>query len=239
MNCLSVLEDHRTVRDFLPDPVPEEDLRRILTLAQRASTDATAQLYSFIRITDPRLRQEIADIAGGQRHVLEAPEFFVVCADVYRLERLLAFRGVDMGHFPRLAFLFGAVDASLAAQNLAVAAETLGYGIAFIGGIQNRAGDLVELLRLPRGVYPLVGLCLGKPAHRPERKPRLPLGVVVHENTYRDYDPSALQAMYEAMAPASPTGDWLSILRRYFGKDGRMEHREPTVSRALSRQGFA
>ncbi len=238
MSCLSVLEDHRTVRDFLPDPIPEEDFRRMLELAQRASTDATAQLYSFVRITDMTLRQRIADLAGGQRHVLEAPEFLVVCADVHRLERLLVFRGVEMAHLPHLAFLFGTVDAALAAQNLAVAAESMGYGIAFIGGIQNRPDELVDLLRLPRGVYPLVGLCIGKPARRPERRPRLPLEVVLHENTYRDYAGETLETMFNVMAPVSSTGDWLSILRRYFGRGGRMESREGVVARTLARQGF-
>ena len=238
MNCLSVLEDHRTVREFLPDPIPGEDLERMLHLAQRASTDATAQLYSFVRITDRRLRQRIADLAGGQRHVLEAPEFLVVCADVHRLERLLAFRGVEIATIPHLAFLFGTVDAALAAQNLAVAAETMGYGIAFIGGIQNRPDELVDLLRLPRGVYPLVGLCIGKPARRPERRPRLPLSAVLHENVYRDYVEETLEIMYNAMAPVSPTGDWLSILRRYFGRGGRMASREDVVARTLARQGF-
>ena len=238
MNCLSVLEDHRTVRDFLPDPVPEEDLRRMLHLAQRASTDATAQLYSFVRITDRKLRQRIADLAGGQRHVLEAPEFLVVCADVHRLSRLLDFRGVEMAQMPRMAFLFGAIDASLAAQNLAIAAETMGYGIAFIGGIQNDPEELVELLRLPRGVYPLVGLCIGRPARRPDRRPRIPLEAVLHENTYQDYPDEALEAMFNAMASVSATGDWLSILRRYFGRGGRMASREGVVGRALARQGF-
>ncbi len=238
MSCLEVIRDHRTVRAFAPDPVPEEDLVRMVQAAQRASTDATAQMYTLIRVRDMAVRQKIADLAGGQRHVLEAPEFFVVCADVYRLRRLLEYRGVEMGTFPTLGLLFGVVDAALAAQNLALAAESMGYGIAFIGGIQNQVDELVDLLRLPPGVYPVVGLCVGRPAHRPDLRPRLPREAVWHENVYRDYTPEDLQTMYNAMAPIASTGDWLSVLRRYFAREGVMERRERGVRETLRGQGF-
>lgn len=238
MNCLDLIQDHRTVRDFTPDPIPEDDVVRMVQAAQRASTDATAQLYTFIRIRDAQLRQRIADLAGGQRHVVEAPEFFVVCADVYRLKKLLAFRGVTLAHFPSLSFLFGVVDASLAAQNLALAAESMGYGIAFIGGIQNHPDELVALLSLPVGVYPVVGLCVGRPSHRPSRRPRLPLHAVLHGNGYRAYTPQDIQEMFKVMDPIATQGDWLTVLRRYFAKEGTMEKREERVRLTLQAQGF-
>lgn len=235
--CTEVMADHRTVRAYdRKATLPEAHVETMLRLAQRASTDATAQLYSIVRVRDLHLRQRIADLAGGQRHILDAQEFFVFLVDVYRVSRLLMFRGEEPGTYPHLAFLFGAVDASLAAQNLALAAESLGYGVAFIGGIQNHPRELCDLLGLPPGVLPLVGLCVGVPVHRPSLRPRLPLDAVVHEDRYRPPDRHQLAAMFEAMAPVSSSGDWLDVLRRYFARGGVMERREEAFRRVWEEQ---
>ena len=65
------------------------------------------------------------------------------------------------------AFLVAVVDASLFAQNLCIAFESLGYGICYIGGLRNRLDEVDGLLELPHGVYPLYGLCVGRPAEDP------------------------------------------------------------------------
>ncbi|MCF6192073.1 MAG: nitroreductase family protein [Candidatus Hydrothermae bacterium] len=128
------------------------------------------------------------------------------------------------------------MDAALAAQNLALAAESMGYGIAFIGGIQNHPRELRDLLGLPRGVLPLVGVCVGVPRTRPSRRPRLPLEAVVHVDRYRTPDRAQLASMFEAMAPITSSGDWLDVLRRYFARGGVMEQREEAFRRVWEEQ---
>ena len=59
------------------------------------------------------------------------------------------------------------------AQSLVTAAESESLGICYIGGIRNNPGPVSALLRLPQGVYPVFGLCLGYPDQDPEIKPRL------------------------------------------------------------------
>lgn len=240
-SLLEVFWQHRSVRDFLPRPIPEEHVELILRAAQRASTDASAQMYSFIRITDPALRDRMATLAGNQQHIRDCAEYFIVCLDVYRLRRLLEHRGSRFGMRARGALLFGILDAALAAENLAVAAEMLGYGVCFIGAVQAAADRIARELSLPEGVLPLCGLCVGVPApqalEEPPR-PRLPLSVVVHENRYRDYTDDDLEACYAAMAPISERGDWYPTLRRYFAEGGIMERREQVLARAWRQQGL-
>lgn len=77
-------------------------------------------------------------------------------------------------------------DAALAAQNAAVAAESLGYATCFTGGIRLIAAELAEWLALPPHTFPLFGLCMGKPAVEMRRKPRLPQQAAVAENRYPD-----------------------------------------------------
>ncbi len=226
------------MRRYKPIPIPEEDLDRLLLALQRAPTDASAQLYSALRVKDRDLREAIARLSGDQEHVRQAAEFFLFLADVHRLERLLAHRRERMASWPKAALHFAVLDAGLAAAYLALTAEAMGYGICFIGGVLNEPEALLDLLRLPPGVFPVVGLTLGVPDEEGPPRPRLPRHLVVHEDAYRSYGEEDLEAAYRAMAPYSRSGDWGRVLRRYFAQGGTMEAREAPYGRALARQGF-
>ena len=234
-----ILAPHRSVRLFRPETLGDGMLERILAEAQRAPTDATAQMYSFVRITPGALRRRVAKISGDQRHVADAPEFLVVCADVRRLERVLESRGHRPGAYPATGLHFATVDAALAAQRLIDAAEALGLGTVCIGGILNGLEEIVELLSLPRGVLPLFGLCLGWPGETPVERPRVAPASVLHTDRYREQTKEAIEADVAAMATITRGRDWAQVLARYFGTGATMEEREPGLRRVLQRQGFA
>lgn len=238
MDLTPILAKRRSVRRFKPVPIPEEDLEKLLFALQRAPTDASAQLYSAIRIRDPRLREEIARLSGDQEHIRQAAEFFLLLADVHRLERLLAHRGQRMAFWPRTALHFALLDAGLAGAYLALTAEAMGYGVCFIGGVLNGIEALMDLLGLPPGVLPVAGLAVGVPDEEGPPRPRLPRRLVVHEDRYRPYAEEDLEEAYRAMAPYSRVGDWNRILRRYFAEGGTMEAREGPYGRTLARQGL-
>src|SRR5690606_31594133 len=82
-------------------------------------------------------------------------------------------------------FIVATVDTALAAQNAVIAAESLGLGAVYIGGLRNNIEQVSELLRLPELVYPLFGMCLGVPAQSPMTRPRLPLDSILHTDTYQ------------------------------------------------------
>ncbi|GAA5334991.1 MULTISPECIES: nitroreductase family protein [Thermus] len=238
MDLLAVLARRRSVRRFKPEPIPEGDLNKLLFALQRAPTDASAQLYSVIRVKDPALRDTIARLSGEQEHIRQAAEFFVLLADIHRLERLLAHRGQAMAPWPRTALHFAILDAGLAGAYLALTAEALGYGVCFIGGVLNGIEALIDLLKLPPGVLPVAGLAVGVPDEEGPPRPRLPRDLVVHEDHYHPYAEEDLERAYQAMAPYSRVGDWNRVLRRYFAQGGTMEERERPYGRAASRQGF-
>ena len=178
------LLNHRSIRRYKSDPVTSQQLDTILVSAQHASSSSHMQAYSVIGITEPQLRGRIADLAGGQRHVREAPVFLVWCADLSRFEEAVELQGGTLEQTTEY-FLVATVDASLAAQNAAVAAEALGLGIVYIGGIRNDMAGMSELLDLPPLVYPVFGMCIGVPDEQPDARPRLPLHVIYSENRYR------------------------------------------------------
>jgi FMN reductase (NADPH) len=234
-----ILAPHRSIRVFRPEPLPERMTERLVTEAQRAPSDATGQMYSFVRIAEPALRRRLSELSGDQRHVVEAAEFLVVCADLHRLARVLEHRGGMSGHFPATSLHFAAVDATLAAQRLIDAAESLGLGTVCVGGILNGIEEVVELLALPIGVLPLFGLCVGWPGEEPGERPRVAMTSVLHTNRYQDQDSAAIDRDLTAMAATTRSGDWTRVLSRYFAVGGIMERREPALRRVLERQGFA
>ncbi|MFG0306532.1 MAG: oxygen-insensitive NADPH nitroreductase [Phycisphaerales bacterium JB040] len=184
---LETMLSHRSVRTYTDDPIPPEHVRRAVEAGQMAPTSSAVQAYSIIRITDPGTRARLAELTGPQEKVRLAPEFFVVCADSRRHRVICEHAGT--GYDQRLeAFLVAAIDASLFAQNVLVAFESMGYGTCYIGGLRNDLGAVCELLDIPEGVYPLYGLCVGRPAEEPGQRPRLPVEAVLFDDAYPSDD---------------------------------------------------
>ncbi len=228
---------HRTVRQYLPDEIPADDLDAILHAAQRAPTDATAQMYSFIQLTDPTVRAHVAELTGNA-HMGQAPLSFVICMDVHRLNLFLEHHGYERGEWPGVAVHFGIGDAVLAGQSMLLAAELLGYMGCWVGGVLNNLAGLTEALGLPEGVLPFAGLTIGKSAETPAQRPRIARSLVVHQDRYREPEATELGAMQTDMAAITARGDWAQTLARYFAKGGGMEQREVGLQDVLRRQGL-
>lgn len=180
---LDTLHAHRSIRRFTDDPIPADHLAAAVAAGQAAATSSAVQAYCCIRVTNPDHRAALADLTGPQEKVKLAPEFLVICGDARR-HRLLCARN-NTPYDQRLeGFLIATIDATLFAQNMTVAFESMGYGTCYIGGLRNHLADVVNLLNIPEGVYPLFGLCVGAPAEQPTLRPRLPMNAVLFDDTY-------------------------------------------------------
>ncbi len=236
-SCIETIEGHVSIRKFKKTKIPDEHLKLILRAGQRAPTDAALHLWTAIRVVDPDVRREISE-AINQPHVFEASEFFVFLADLYRLEKLLQHKGEDLGRVDFALLLFAAVDAGIAAENMALAAESLGYGICFIGAVMNAPDLIIELLQLPKKTFPLFGLVIGVPEEVPERRPRIPVEYLVHSDRYHDYTSADLDRIYEVMNPITRRRNYLRLIKKYAGKDGYFEMRNNMIKDLLRKQGF-
>lgn len=238
---------HRTVRLYQTQPdgspirMTGDELDAVLHAAQRAPTDATAQLYSFIHLTTPDLLAQVAELTGNP-HIKTASEAFVACSDTRRVGKILEAAGHEPGHWPAIAVHFGIGDIVMSGQNLLTAAEMLGYQGCWIGGVVNNMDALITLLGLPEGVLPFAAITVGRPAENAPLRPRLPRELVVHTDAYRDGTPEELRRGTEIMNPIADRpgkpGDWARLLKMYFGQGGGMEAREPGLVAALRRQGL-
>jgi Nitroreductase len=237
MDFFEAVEKRRSIRRFKRVKIPEEDIKRIMEAGRLAPTDATLHLWSAVHLRDDVKKAEIARLIG-QQHVEEGSDFFVFLADLHRLKTLLRFRGRELAEDRLALFVFAAIDAALAAENMALAATALGYGSCFIGAVQNVAGELVKLLNLPPLTYPLFGLVIGVPDEDPPPRPRLPLEMLFHVDVYRDYAEDQVEIAFRIMAKATRSGDWLRLLERYAGKGGYFEARSKEMTKLLRELEF-
>ena len=177
---------HRSVRHFEDRPLTKEQIETIVASAQAASTSSYVQAYSIIGITDHEKKKKLAELAGNQKYVEKNGHFFVFCADLFRHEIAGEMENIDVSTSIESTekFMVSLIDAALAAQNAVIAAESLGLGICYIGGIRNNLDEVCELLKTPERVIPLFGLAVGYPEKITEQRPRLPLSNVYHENEY-------------------------------------------------------
>src|SRR5690606_8734924 len=118
----------------------------IVLAGQRASTSSNLQMTSVVAVTDAETRRSLAHLCGDQAHNAQAPVFLAWCADLSRLERICQARNYT--HVAEYVenFLLSAVDAAIVMQNAALAAESLGLGMCYIGAIRNRSQEVIDLL---------------------------------------------------------------------------------------------
>lgn len=239
---IDLLQSHRSIRHFTDEPITEAQRAAIIDSARATSSSSFLQCSSIIRITDPAMREQLVTLTGGQKHVAQAAEFWVFCADFNR--HLQICPEAELGLAEQL--LLGVVDTALMAQNAFTAAESLGLGGVYIGGLRNNIESVTELLKLPKHVLPLFGLCLGWPnksipQYEEITKPRLPADLVVHENSYQpvnmellhEYD-EQLAEYYMTRATNNRRDTWSDHIRRTIIKENR-----PFILDYLHKQGWA
>lgn len=225
---IDLLHRHRSIRRYTDAPVPDDHVVAAVRAGQAASTSSAVQACCLIQVTDPEVREAIVPLTGGQTKVARSGAFFVVCADVRRHRLVCADAGHD--YSGRLeAFLVAVVDASLFAQNLVVAFESMGYGICYIGGLRNQLDQVDRILELPEGVYPLYGLCVGVPDEAPIARPRLPVEAVLFEDRYPDDEAMReMMASYDADYRAyleergATPRDWTEAMAKMHREPGRV-----------------
>ena len=246
---LDLIHAHTSCRRYKPEAIPASVIETIVAAGQCASTSSNLQAYSVIAVTEAGKREKLAELCGDQAHVREAPVFLAWCADLARLERVCELRGYTQVTEYVENFLVAAVDVTLAAQNAALAAESLGLGICYIGYIRNIPEEIIELLELPRLTFPITGMTVGWPARESRLRPRLPLQAVLH---WEKYNPEQDEALHEYDHAMTQTGIYKGRQVPVPGKPNEMEeygwleHTARRVSKAertslrtaLEKQGF-
>ncbi|MBB6217734.1 nitroreductase [Anaerosolibacter carboniphilus] len=240
-DVIRLLKSHRSIRKFTDQGIDESVIREIIESAQWASSSSFVQAYSIIGIKDQANKRLLAQLCGEQSYIETCPVFLVFCADLNRLEMACTVHGMKMVGEYTESFIMSTVDAALAAQNAMIAAESLGLGGVYIGGIRNNPEEVSKLLKLPEFVYPVFGICLGYPAQDPGSKPRLPLAVIYKEEFYNnendlkkieDYD-QKISAYYVERTQGKRSDSWTQQMAEKMQAETR-----PHMKEYLRNRGF-
>jgi len=217
-NSVDTILSHRSVRSYLPDPLPPGTLELLIASAQSAPSSANMQTWSVVAVTDPERKAELCKLANNQIFVQQAPVCLVWLADLGRLAHIAENRGLPPVALDYVELLVKAVvDASVAAQNATVAAESLGLGTVYVGAIRKNTQEVATLLNLPAFIFPVFGFCVGypNPDVKPVVKPRLPQSAVLHQETYKLAEQDEAIARYDEIMKEFYTeqkmnvvGDW-------------------------------
>lgn len=238
---MRLLQSHRSIRKFTNKPVNDEIIQEIIRCGQAAATSSNLQATTVIRVRNADTRREIARLAGDQEYVTTAGAFLMFCADLNRPRRACGMQGGGFVTGMTEHFIIATADVAMFAQNCAIAAESSGLGICYIGGIRNDPEKVSTLLDLPDQVYPVFGFCLGYPDQDPDVKPRLPLSVVLKEERYQDagdaeniraYD-EHIRDYYRNRAGGTKDSCWTLEMKDLVGKESR-----PHMRGFLKSRGF-
>jgi len=162
MNVFEAIKKRRTVRKFNPARrVTDEQVEKLLQAAQWASSAGNLQSRFFVVVRDRDVKKQLVAAALGQDFVAEVPVVIVVCADYKRSAAKYGERGKE---------LYAICDATLAAQNLWLAATEMGLAAGWVGAFDE--GEVSRILDLEDGLRPIALMPLGYPAESPSPPPR-------------------------------------------------------------------
>ena len=243
-DVMETIEDRKTIRKFKGE-VDEENLQRLLNSALRAPVTALGHSYTMILVKDEKKKKKLYDIANKQQAFLNATNL-LFCVDIRRAEKLAEYLNVESEVKGYIGLAFGIVDASIAAENLVLAADGLGFGSCYIGFVGHNALDVAKEFDIPKGVLPIFGIGFGIPDEEAPLRPRIPLKYMVQTDGYKDLTPEEMDDLidnldnFEEGDPSFKVHKSLEEKKKWVGSilSGFWDRGNRKLTEALKEQGF-
>ena len=191
-------KDRRSIRKYSRRGLPEGLIEALAGEASRAATMGNMQLYSLVVTEDGPEREALAEAHHHQPMILEAPAVLTFCADFHRFSRWCEQRDAAPGYGNFVSFINAATDTLLFAQAFITLAEERGLGTCILGTTVYNPDKIIEALRLPPLVMPVLTVTIGWPDEAPGQTDRLPVEAVLHAGHYHDYAVEDIDCIYAA-----------------------------------------
>lgn len=182
---IDLLLNRKSIRKFTDQQPSDEVIATIVRAGQQAPF--AYQLCSVLLARD------------RSKNPFKAPLYFIICVDSHRFELIMARRNWEIGCNDLSLMVIGIQDAALMAENMVIAAESLGLGSCFLGAAPYVAAKTIEKYKLPPRVFPLVGLSIGYPAEDPPVRPRYPLEFTLFEDEYPQFSEAEIEKAMQVM----------------------------------------
>jgi nitroreductase len=192
-----LMQAHRSIRSYTDRPIDRHWIDGVLAQALAGSSSSgNLNMVSVVKTMDVARKQRLFELHFEQPMVLQAPLVLTFCADSFRTRTWLAQRQARLGFGDFIAWHVAAFDAIILAQTTALALESHGLGICYMGTTLHSMGAIADFLDLPDHCLPVTSLVVGWPAEAPAARDRLPGRAWIHDEYYRRPDAAAIDANF-------------------------------------------
>jgi nitroreductase len=169
MDTLTAIMTRRSIRKYLPKPVPDDLVQKVLAAGMNAPSAGNQQPWQFVVVNERTALDAIAEILPHGKMLNQAPLAIVVCGDL-SVEK-------HKGYWVQ--------DCSAATQNMLLAAHDLGLGAVWLGVYprEDRMKGIAALLKVPEHIIPFCMVAMGWPAEKIEAVKRY-AETKVHHNSW-------------------------------------------------------
>lgn len=200
LDTFSSIEERRSIKQFDPNyKMPDEEIKKIMSLALLSPTSFNMQNWRFVAITDKKIQEEICKASWNQSQVKDCSLLVVLCADLNAHLKNPERYWKDAPESARNAIVpmivkFYSDNAQLqrdeamrstgiAGQTIMLAAKAMGYDTCPMVGFDPK--KVAEIIKLPSDHVISIMITVGK-ATQPARgrAGQLPYEEVVLSNTF-------------------------------------------------------
>lgn len=216
-----------STRRYEREPITDEQMNFIYEAIRNTPTSYNGQQFSVIDVTDQEMKEKMYELTN-QKQIKTCNHFLLFCMDYHKMKVAADAVGSEMPPFNHTmdGIIVGIVDASLAMMSAIVAAESMGLGCCPIGYARTAAPEaFAQILKLPsKKVFVVCGLAIGVPREHNDLKPKQPLPLVIHKNTYRQDDMVEDLLAYDqevkeynaTRSGGTSSNDWINHILGYY-----------------------
>jgi len=162
---MDVVRRRRSIRKYRPDPIPQSKIDYLLEAARLAPSWANGQCWTFLVVTDAKLRHDVAQ--AGNEWIADAPVLIVACADPKQ-----SGMKADQNYY--------LLDIGIALEHVMLAAAEQGLGTCWVGWFDEQRAR--KALGVPDHVRVVALTPVGYPDEAPDPRPRKSLGEIVRKD---------------------------------------------------------
>lgn len=173
MDVFEAISTRRSIRKYKDKPVEREKLGRMLEAARWAPSAGNMQTWEFLVVDKQVKKNKLAQLAGGQQFIADAPATVIVLMDAEKARRHYGRRGSE---------LYAVQETAICLQNMMLEAHNQGLGTAWVGSF-NEQQVKVEF-DIPEHVRPVAFLTVGYPDEEPRTPSKYRVSFVTYMNEY-------------------------------------------------------
>ena len=193
-----LLKAHRSIRQFQDRPVDPELIDRILEESlQGSSSSGNLNMVSVIKTRDAERKTRLYELHFEQPMVLQAPLVLTFCADTFRTRQWLSQRGARLNFGNLLSYHVASFDAIILSQTVALALESYGMGMCYMGTTLHSMQEISDYLECPDHCVPVTSMVVGWPAEQPNQRDRLPGEAWIHNERYQRPSAQDIDRLYK------------------------------------------